>query len=107
MAENSQKAWDIEAPEGKLQVKARLVSDLANRSQRQLSPFRTWDEVDHVVIVLFDDEYRVRRAASIPCADVKRTARKSRHVNGDIVFATDELLELGVDWTGRLQEVGL
>ncbi|MGZ4481812.1 MAG: hypothetical protein ACXVY5_06365, partial [Gaiellales bacterium] len=53
LAPNSQKSWDVDAPEGRLQVKARLVSDLKNRSQRQVSPFRSWD-FDAAVSVLFE-----------------------------------------------------
>ena len=42
LATNSEKAWDVLGGDGeKLQVKARVVSDLAEPGQLQLSPFRS------------------------------------------------------------------
>jgi hypothetical protein len=36
---------------------------------------------------------------------LKECARYSKHVNGELVFATDELLLRGENWTKRLAEV--
>jgi len=88
-----------------LQVKARVVSD--KESQPALSPFRSW-MFDALVIVLFSDTYDVLRVAKIPCSVVK-TARGrywSRHVNGNVVYAKEDLLKAGNPsyWTRRLQE---
>jgi hypothetical protein len=89
-----------------LQVKARLVDDMSVRSKRQLSPFRTW-EFDAAVIVLFDAGYVVQRAARVPVDALKGVAQWRRHVNGEVVFATDSLLDEGDDWTEKLRAVVL
>lgn len=105
LAPNSKSSWDLETPDGKhLQVKARIVVDPKNRGQRQLSPFRSW-EFHSAVIVLFDNAFKIWKAALLPAAELKECSRPSKHVNGDLVFATDELLGTGEDWTGRLVAV--
>jgi hypothetical protein len=103
LAPNSKRCWDLETPDGMhLQIKARVVVDPRNRGQRQLSPFRSWD-FDAAVIVLFDDEFNVWRAARLPVAELKARARFAKHVNGNLIFASEGLLEKGDDWTARLQ----
>jgi hypothetical protein len=51
------------------------------------------------VIVLFDDDFKVRKAACLSAEQLKAVARYAKHVNGHLVFATDELLAEGEDWT--------
>lgn len=105
LAPNSTKSWDILTPgKERLQVKARVVTNPSDTGQRQLSPFRSWD-FDAAVIVLFDDDFAVWRAACIPVEMVKDGSRFSEHVRGDRVFAKDELLARGEDWTDRLRSV--
>jgi hypothetical protein len=109
LADNSQKSWDVWVDEGRgmrLQVKARLVDDMNVRSKRQLSPFRTWD-FDAAVIVLFDADYVVQRASKVPVDALRAVARWRRHVNGDVVLATNRLLDKGDDWTEKLRAVVL
>ena len=92
LAPNSTKSHDVETPDGdRLQVKCRVVTDPVRRSERQLSPFRSWD-CESVVIVLFDEWFAVRRMTRLPADVVKESARWQEHVRGWIVFATDELL---------------
>jgi hypothetical protein len=101
---NSNRSWDVTTPSGdRLQVKARVVVDTKNRGQRQLSPFRSWD-FHLAVIVLFDDEFKVRKAACLSAERLEAVARYAKHVNGHLVFATDELLAEGEDWTRRLRQ---
>jgi hypothetical protein len=103
LAPNSQKSWDIETPEGEhLQVKSRFVTDPTKAGERQLSPFRSWD-FDAAVIVLFDDEFGVWRAAKIDREVVKDGAAFIEHVNGYRVIARDDLLAVGEDWSDRLR----
>jgi hypothetical protein len=59
------------------------------------------------VIVLFDADYIVQRAARVPVDALKAVARWRRHVNGDAVVATNQLLDEGDDWTEKLREVVL
>jgi hypothetical protein len=100
---NSKRSWDLALPQGqRLQVKARTVVDPRDRGQRQLSPFRSWD-FDAAVIVLFDDEFKVWKAACLPTLELEKHARFAKHVNGNLVFATNELLESGDDWMPRLK----
>jgi hypothetical protein len=102
LAPNAQKSWDVETPEGHLQVKARVVPNPKAPGERQLSVFRSW-EFDAAVIVLFDDEFRVWRATWLPVAVLKQAARLNEHVSGFRVMATDALLDRGEDWTDRLR----
>jgi hypothetical protein len=106
LAPNSQRSWDVETPAGEhLQVKARVVPNPKMPGQRQLSVFRSWD-FDAAVIVLFDDEFRVWRAAKLPIEALKEVARFVGHVGGHRVMATDGLLDRGEDWTDRLRQAG-
>lgn len=106
LAPNSQKSWDVETPapeRERLQVKARVVTDPNRRGERQLSAFRSWD-FDAVVIVLFDDEFRVWRATRLPVQVLEQQGRFVEHVRGFRIMATDGLLDQGEDWTERLRE---
>src|SRR5437763_14880134 len=103
LAPSSQKSWDVETPTGvHLQVKARVVTNPKAPGERQLSVFRSW-EFNAAVIVLFDDEFRVWCAARLPIETFRDAAQFVEHVSGYRVFATDELLDRGDDWTERLQ----
>jgi len=103
LATNSQKSWDICTPEHKrLQVKARVVTNPRSPGERQLSVFRSWD-FDALVVVLFDDEFRVWRATRLPVETLREQARFVQHVSGHRIMARDELLDTGEDWTERLR----
>ena len=92
LAPNSEKSWDIKAADGtRLQVKCRVIFDLRNRGQRQLSPFRSFG-FDAAAIVLLDENYRLRRASLVPRETVETHAVHRSHVNGAVLFATDSLL---------------
>lgn len=106
LADNSEKSWDIKTPEGeRLQVKCRVVQE-GKRGQRQLSPFRTWD-FDRAVIVLFDDDYGIRRCVALPRAVVEEHSTYRKHVNGHVMRATDAVMNhaSGEDWTDDLKRV--
>ena len=105
LAPNSQRSWDVLTAEGeRLQVKARVVTDPKVAGERQLSVFRSWD-FDAAVIVLFDDEFRVWRAARVPVEELEARGRLTEHVRGFRIMATDSLLDSGDDWTDRLRAV--
>lgn len=104
LAPNSQRSWDVLTPDGeRLQVKARVVTNPKTQGERQLSVFRSWD-FDAAVVVLFDDEFRVWRAARLPVKLLREQARFVEHVSGHRIIARDELLDAGEDWTERLRE---
>lgn len=99
----SQKSWDVCTPaHERLQVKARVVTDPKVPGQRQLSVFRSWD-FEAAVVVLFDDEFRVWKAAHLPVEVVKAAGHWTEHVRGWRVMATDDLLAQGKNWTDRLR----
>jgi hypothetical protein len=103
LAPNSQKSWDVKTPDDEtLQVKARVVTDPGNAGERQLSVFRSWD-FDSGVIILFDDQFVVWKAAKLSSAQLEASARWIEHVKGWRVMATDALLGQGEDWTERLR----
>jgi hypothetical protein len=94
---NSKKGFDLLTPEGrKVQVKARLVRDEKKRSERLLSVFRSFD-FDDCLVLLFDQQYEVRKAVLLSAKEVEAHARMSKHVNGHLLFATDAVLQLGRD----------
>jgi hypothetical protein len=104
LAPNSQKSWDVLTPEGeRLQVKARVVPNPGTAGERQLSVFRSWD-FDAAVVVLFDDEFRVWKAAKLEVSLVESVSRFVGHVKGYRVIANDALLERGEDWTEKLRQ---
>ena len=103
LAPNSQKSWDVQTTDGEtLQVKARVVTNPRIAGERQLSVFRFWD-FDACLIVLFDDEFRVWKAAKLSSEQLEQNARFIEHVKGYRVMATDALLEQGEDWTEHLR----
>lgn len=107
LADNSEKSWDVMTKDGRrLQVKSRVVTDPKRAGERQLSPFRTWD-FDEAVIVLFDDDYRVWRCISLPCEIMKERARYRKHVNGFVARATNDLLNhpTASDYSDQLRRV--
>jgi hypothetical protein len=107
LAPNSQRSWDVRTPDGeRLQVKGRVVTDPKTAGERQLSVFRSWD-FDAAVIVLFDDEFRIWRAARVPVETLRERARFVEHVRGYRIIARDELLDAGEDWTELLRSATL
>jgi hypothetical protein len=105
LAEAAQKSWDVLTPAvERLQVKARLVTDPAKPGERQLSVFRSW-EFEALIVVLFDDDFNVRRATRLARQLLEGQSRFVQHVRGYRVMATDALLEQGEDWTDRLRAV--
>jgi hypothetical protein len=93
LAPNSEKSYDVVVEGARLQVKSRVVSNPPRSGQLQLSPFRSFD-FDDAVIVLFDDtDYSVRQAIRIPVDALRALAAHSQHVNGHIVHARPALME--------------
>ncbi len=96
---DSCKGFDLVTPEiRKIQVNARLVRDLKKRSARLLSVFRSFD-FDDCLVLLFDEKYEVRQAVLLSAKDMEEQARRSKHVNGWLLFATDAVLQRGTDLT--------
>ena len=94
LAPNSQKGYDLDltgSTWGKVQVKSRVLRENSAR-ERQLSPFRS-DGYDHALVILFDRDYSVWRAAMMPRGILDKC--------GGRVRATDELLKSGEDLTDR------
>ncbi len=88
LAPNSEKSWDVQTRAGtRLQVKSRVVSDPPRSGQLQLSPFRSFD-FDEAVVVLFSDQnYSVAKAVQLPVHLVEAAAAYNEHVNGHIAHA--------------------
>jgi len=103
LAANSEKSYDVIAEGRRLQVKCRVVSDRSRVGQPQLSPFRSFDFDDAIIVLLSDEDYSVRQATRVPVELIRATARFSGHVNGHIVHARPSLLNSPgtEDLTGR------
>jgi hypothetical protein len=107
LAPNSEKSWDVRLPDGtRLQVKARVVSTPRRAGQLQLSPFRSFDFDEAVIVLLDERDYMVERAVRVPRDLVQAASRYNRHVNGNIAFARPELLSAAgtADVTGALRD---
>jgi hypothetical protein len=99
---NSNKSADLIVRKKKIQIKARVLSDPEKSGERQLSPFRSWD-FDDAVIVLFNRRYDVQRATRIKIGELKAAAREDKWVSGHRVIARDALLDRGRDITEELR----
>ncbi len=99
LAANSVKSYGLCCPElGKVQVKSPIAR--SGKGGAHLAPFRSFD-FDHASIIIFDTDYCVKSATTIP-VDVMRLAGSFRqHVNGRIVTPTPQLLAQGLDITDR------
>ena len=106
LAPNSVKSWDVKLAGGRrVQVKCRVVNNPPKAGERQLSPFRSF-EFDDLVIVLFARDYSIRRAVKIPVEAVRALSRHRAHVNGHVLMATESVLssEANTDLTEALRE---
>lgn len=102
LAPNSKKGRDVLAQGRHLQVKSRVVNDVRNVGQRELSPFRSF-EFDDLVVVLFGADYTVWKAVRLPMDIAKQRSSYDKHVNGYVLTATDRLLAGGEDLTAQLR----
>lgn len=103
LADNSVKSYDLVTPEGlKVQVKARVLRKPNLVSERQLSPFRSFD-FDQALVILFDRTYGVARAVLLSHDVVEAASTFNKHVNGNILIARDSVLALGDDVTDRFR----
>ena len=69
---NSNASQDVLTRDGEhLQVKGRVVT--ADNPSRERSAIRSWD-FDALVIVLFDDDFRLWQAAKVPMDIVREDA---------------------------------
>jgi hypothetical protein len=59
------------------------------------------------MFVLFDPTYQVRSAALVPAELVREHSTHVDFTASDRVFASDAMLALGEDWTGRLRKAAL
>lgn len=85
----SQAAWDVITPSGeRLQVKA--LRRTSGGTRRNLSPIRDSD-YDAVVVVIFDEDFRVTEGLRIKRATVEELFNHRPYVNGRIIAVTQKL----------------
>jgi hypothetical protein len=87
----SQKTWDVRVGTELLQVKALRRNEGGKR--RNLSPIRSDDGYDAVIVVVFTEELRIEKAIRIPRTVVNEMFQRHPHVNGRIIRLTNQLLE--------------
>jgi hypothetical protein len=100
---NSNKSADLIVRKTRVQIKARVLSNPERPGERQLSSFRSWD-FDEALIILFNRDYTVHRAARIKTPTLKTAAKEDKWVSGHRVIARDTLLDRGRDLTEKLRE---
>lgn len=87
---NSTRGFDAKDSSGtRYQIKGRRPH--RRNGSRQLSAIRELDEFDTLAAVLFDDEYRVSRAALIPNAVVHERCTLVPHTNSYKFVLTDDV----------------
>ena len=85
----SQAGWDVLLPSGeRLQVKA--LRQAGARGRRNLSPIRDAD-YDAVIVVIFDEDFRVTEGLRLERAAVEDLFAHRPHVNGRIITLTQKL----------------
>ncbi len=85
----SQAGWDVLLRDGtKLQVKALRLAGA--RGRRNLSPIRDTD-YDVVIVVIFDENFRVTEALRIERETVELLFPHRAHLNGRIITVTKNL----------------
>lgn len=100
---NSAKALDATSVDGtRYQIKGRRIH--RRNKSRQLSAIRSLDGFDILAAVLFDDDYRVMRAALIPAAIVRARSPYIEHTNSHKFMLRDEVWDDSnvIDVTDRL-----
>ena len=107
LAPASEKSFDLTCARfGKVQVKARVVSDKILSGQRQTSAFRS-SGFDHAALVMLSDQdFSVRHAVIVPRSMVEDRWSWRKHVNGYVLHLRPELLEHpeAIDLTELLRE---
>ena len=87
---NSAKAFDATGDDGtRYQIKGRRLHH-RNKS-RQMSAIRDLDGFDVLAGILFDDDYRVMRAALIPAAVVRDRSTYIAHTNSHKFLLRDDV----------------
>ena len=105
-APNSEKGYSASDRGGvRYQIKGRRLH--RRNESRQLSAIRDLDGFDTLAAVLLDKDYRVLRAALIPCAVVRRRCKFVRHTNSYKFMLTDDVWDdrRVTDVTGKLRAV--
>ena len=103
-APNSEKGYSASDGRGmRYQIKGRRLH--RRNTSRQLSAIRDLDGFDTLAAVLFDEEYRVLRAALIPNTVVRERCKFVLHTNSRKFMLTDDVWDDGrvTDVTGELQ----
>ena len=103
---NAEKALDATGEDGtRYQIKGRRIA--GRNPSRQLSAIRSLDGFDVLAAVLFDDVYRIVRAALIPVGVVRRRSTHQPHTNSYRFMLQDNVWDAPqvIDSTARLRVV--
>lgn len=85
----AQAGWDVRTVEGdRIQVKA--ARNTATNKRTNLSPIRD-SEYDYVVVVIFDEDFKVTEGLRFPRELVEERFSPTAHVNGRVVKLTEAL----------------
>jgi hypothetical protein len=85
----SQKILDVRIGDELLQVKA--LRRTGARTRRNLSPVRSEDGYDAVIVVIFTEDLRVEEALRVPREVVNALFPRRPHVNGRIIHVGQRL----------------
>jgi len=103
---NSAKAFDATDKNGtRYQVKGRRIH--RRNKSRQLSAIRDLDGFEILAAVLFDDDYRILRAALVPSAIVRENSKYIAHTNSHKFLLRDAIWDADgvIDATEHLRKI--
>lgn len=106
LEKNSKKSYDLMTErQGRIQVKARVVSPTPTAGQLQTSPFRSKD-FDVAAFVLFSQsDYEVVAASLVPLSVLEQWWKWNKHMNGYRLHMKAQLMAHpeAIDITGKLR----
>lgn len=111
---NSVKSFDVESDTyGRIQVKARVVSQPPRRGQLQTSPFRSEGFAYAALVQFADRDYAVVAGTLVPVDIIKASWTWRGHVNGHVLRMTPALMAASeacpeiIDVTALLRDAAL
>jgi hypothetical protein len=84
-----QTGWDVRTPAGEL-IQVKALRQTPGTKRRNVSPIRDSD-YDSVVIVIFDEDFRVTEGLKLDRELVEELFEIRPHVNGRVITVTDAL----------------
>ena len=84
--------WNVLGSDGQRVLVRALIPSITGGDGRQLPTIKSWD-FDLLLVILFDDSYRIARATEIPVSKAEAAAMFTPRSNGYVLLVTEEFLD--------------